>query len=73
MDTYADAINAARKAARIALTRSAKTTGQSQDDDLNIYQKLTPEAFNVLVATYGADSVAKYIRHMEVKRIKTGV
>lgn len=40
-----------------------------KDDEVKLYESLSPEAFDTLAKTYGADDVIKYIKEMEYKRL----
>ena len=46
--------------------------GVTKDDDLDIYNTLTPEDFPHIATRYGADNTAEYIQEMERKRMKGG-
>ena len=53
-----------KKAARDLRGTASK---KPQDQDLVIYQKLTPKDFDGLVKEHGMDDVLRYIRSMETK------
>ena len=46
--------------------------GVTKDDDLDMYNTLTPEDFPHIATRYGADNTAEYIQEMERKRMKGG-
>ena len=46
--------------------------GVTKEDDLDIYNTLTPEDFPHIATRYGADNTAEYIQEMERKRMKGG-
>lgn len=70
MKNFSDAINAARNAAKIAVDRSIKMTGGTTDPDLQMFDRLGPEDFDVLAKKYGAEATMNYIKAMEARRLK---
>jgi phosphoribosyl-ATP pyrophosphohydrolase len=47
-----------------------KVSGKSNDEDLLIYEQLTDADFKKLSEKYGEESVEKYIKTMEARRMK---
>ncbi len=50
-----------------------KATSQeaaSPNADVELYETLSPEAFDVIASTYGPDNLIQYVQAMEVRRMK---
>ncbi len=50
--------------------RVDRIVGTKVDTDLVFYENLKPEDFQSLTNQYGADSVAQYVKEMEIRRLK---
>jgi hypothetical protein len=40
-----------------------------KNQDVQLYESLTPEAFDTLAKKYGADEIVRYIKEMEYQRM----
>ena len=56
------------KATGNAFRSVRKVSGVTTDPDLMRYESFSPSDFESLAQQYGEDSVAEYIKEMEVKR-----
>lgn len=52
---------------RVTATSDQNT---QRDTDVTFYENLTPEAFDVIAATYGPDNLVQYVTAMESRRMK---
>lgn len=59
-----------RKATSSAFSNVHRRMYGDKDDDLRIYDSLTPRDFFDMTQEFGEDNVVEYIREMEVKRIQ---
>lgn len=50
-----------------------RAMGRQTDDDLRLYESLSPEDFNAISRQYGADNTLEYIQTMEQRRLKGGI
>ena len=50
--------------------RVDRIVGTKVDEDLVFYENLKPEDFQSLSDMYGPDSVAGYVKEMEIRRLK---
>lgn len=61
------------RAVKKAFDRTSLATNPdnvARDADVKFYETLTPEAFDVIAATYGPDNLVNYISAMETQRMK---
>jgi hypothetical protein len=47
----------------------SKLVGKSVDPDVQLYEKMTPAAFDAVREKYGVEGLTRYIRHIEHKRL----
>jgi hypothetical protein len=45
-------------------------TSPAPDADVKFYEQMTPEAFDVIAATYGPDNLVQYISAMETQKMQ---
>jgi len=45
-----------------------KTIGGQVDQDLKLYERMTPKAFDLIRQKYGEDALVEYIKTMEAKK-----
>jgi hypothetical protein len=64
-----EAVEQARLAAREAAKQARTVLGATNDPDLMLYNKMTPEKFEQIKAEYGPDALMDYIDTMERKRM----
>lgn len=55
-----------------AFKKLSNTPGydESRDADVKFYETLTPQAFDVIAATYGPEALTEYVKAMEIKRMR---
>jgi len=70
MNKYGDALTKVTKATRTGMGRIRKMAGQSGNADLRVYNRMKPIDFERLKNQYGSDTVASYIKDMELARLK---
>lgn len=61
------------RAVKKAFDRTSLATSREnveRDTDVKFYETLTPEAFDVIAATYGPDNLVEYVAAMEAAKIK---
>lgn len=46
-----------------------KLSGKTSDPDIQLYEKMTPRAFDMIREKYGVEGLTRYIRHIEHKRL----
>ena len=52
------------------VTSKAGKLDTTRDTDVQFYETLSPEAFDVIAATYGPDNLVQYIEAMEAAKMK---
>ena len=67
---YSKTVSKLRWASGKAMENIRSVAGSSNDSDLAIYNRLTPNEFKMLGEKYGQDSLISYIKHMEAKKVR---
>lgn len=67
-----EAVAQAKLAAREAARQARTVLGQSNDPDLMVYNRMTPEKFERIRQEQGEAGLLDYIDAMERKRLKGG-
>lgn len=70
MNKFGESVSKLRKASSKALDRARVVSGQSNDQDLRIYENLTMDDFKRISDQYGQEATIQYIKYMEARRMK---
>ena len=66
------AIDEAKQAARDGVKTVRELLGRTNNPDLQIYERLGKDDFSEIVRDYGPEEAMRYIRAMELARLKEG-
>jgi hypothetical protein len=69
-NAFAKAAKMSAAAAVTAVGKVRNMAGQTNDNQLILYNQLTPEVFSAIFEKYGSDAAMRYIDSMERKRLK---
>jgi hypothetical protein len=68
LEQFADVMEELKGAFGGAVNRQRRLSGQQTDPALYMYDKLTPDDIDTIVATFGLTDTEDWIRRMEAKR-----
>jgi len=71
MAQYGKVVEKLKWASGKAMEKTRSVAGKTNDSDLQLYDQLTPDSFEAIKKAYGEDSLFRYIKYMESKKVRT--